>query len=206
VSDAPTPDEFYKQRVPEQWNRLLADQQRAVETAQRVLDQMRAVRATIRADVRGPGGGTFFLNIVDGAMRVGDAPAQPPFLTVIQERDGFERLAREAGDSALGMLGGLAGLAGEMRLTQARIDNLAGVEGTLEFTVTGDDGFSLRTHFGPGPVADEPKTRIRVDDEIYRGLREGRLDPQQAFMSGKLAVEGDMQLAMQLALAALSPD
>ena len=54
------------------------------------------------------------------------------------------------------------------------------VRATLEFTVTGDNGFSLRTHFGPGPASDEPRTRIRVDEEIYRGLREGRLDPQQA--------------------------
>jgi hypothetical protein len=203
---APTPDSFYREDVPRQWNRLLADQERAVESARRVLDAMRAVNATIRVEVRGPGGGTFFLNVKQGEMSAGDAAAQPPFLTVVQERDTFERVAREAGDSALGLLGGLAGLTGEMRLTAGRIRNLAAVQGMIEFAVTGENGFRLRTHFGPGPVPDEPQTVIRVDEQGYRDLREGRLDPQQAFMSGKLAVEGDLQLAMQLALAALSPD
>lgn len=205
-SDAETPHDFYGSRLPEQFNRALREQERRVEAAQRALDGMRAVRATIRIEVRGEGGGTFFLNVERGVMAAGDAPAQPPFLAVIQDRAAFERLAREAGDSALGMLGGLSGLAGEMKLTQARIDNLKRVRGSLHFEVTGADGFALLTHFGDGPLPDPPTTTIRVDPETYAALRGGALDPQQAFMSGKLQVEGDMQLAMQLALAALSPD
>jgi hypothetical protein len=205
-SDAETPRHFYAERLPEQFNRALREQERRVEAAQRALDGMRAVSATIRIEVRGTDGGTFFLNVEHGVMSAGDAPAHPPFLAVIQDRAAFEKLAREAGDSALGMLGGLSGLAGEMKLTRARIDNLAGVRGTLRFEVTGPEGFALLTQFGDGAVADPPTTTIRVDPETYAALRGGRLDPQQAFMGGKIQVEGDMQLAMQLALAALSPD
>ncbi len=205
-SDAETPRHFYAERMPEQFNRALRDQERRVEAAQRALDGMRAVDATIRIEVCGPGGGTFFLNVERGVMTSGEAPAHPPFLAVIQDRAAFEKLAREAGDSALGMLGGLSGLAGEMKLTKARIDNLAGVRGSLRFEVTGADGFALLTQFGDGPVTDPPTTTIRVDPETYAALRAGALDPQQAFMTGKIQVEGDMQLAMQLALAALSPD
>ena len=206
MSDAPSPDRYYTEQLPAQFNRMLGEQERAVESAQRVLDGMRAVDATIRVDVEGEGGGTFFLNVRQGVMSAGDSPDQPPFLTLLQDRGSFERVVEEAGDSAFGMLGGLSGLAGEMKLTRMRIENLAGVEGCLEFTVTGDRGFTLRTHFGKAPLPSAPDTTIRVDEEGYAELREGRLDPQQAFMDGRIQVEGDMQLAMQLALAALSPD
>jgi hypothetical protein len=167
---------------------------------------MVAVDATIRVEVEGEGGGTFHLNIERGRMSAADEPAHPPFLTLFQDRRAFERIAREAGDSAMALLGGLSGLAGEMKLTRARIDNLAFVNGLIHFEVTGDDGFVLRTHFGTDPVPPEPQTRIRVDEAAYRDLRSGELDPQSAFMSQQIVVEGDMQMAMQLALAAIAPD
>lgn len=203
---APTPREFYAERLPAQFNRMLEDQERAVVEARRVCDEMKAVDATIRVEVRGEGGGTFFLNVAGGRMAAGDAPAHAPLLTLVQDDRAFARVVTEAGDSALGMLGGLSGLAGEMRLTVGRIRNLEGVKGCLRFTVTGGDGFTLLAHFGPEPVPDTPDTTISVDPEGYTELRAGRLDPQTAFMSGRIQVEGDMQLAMQLALAALSPD
>jgi hypothetical protein len=203
---AETPRQFYTERIPDQFNRALRDQERLVERATRQLEGMRAVTASIRVDVRGEGGGTFFLNVEKGRMSAGEAPTQTPFLTLVQERTAFERLVREAGDSALGWLGGVSGLAGEMRLTRARLEQLAELEGCVRFEVSGDDGFWLLTHFGQGAPPEEPSTTIRVAPQTYAELRAGRLDPQNAFMSGQIQVEGDLQLAMHLALAALSPD
>jgi hypothetical protein len=171
-----------------------------------VYDAMRAVDATIRIDVEGPGGGTFFLNIERGRMRPGECAAHPPFLTVIQDQRAFERVAREAGDSALAVLGGLSGLAGEIRLTRARVDQLAEVNALVWFEVSGEDGFALRTHFGSAPVPAEPRTRITVAEHAYQKLRDGALDPQLAFMTEQIRVEGDLQTAMQIALAAIGPD
>jgi SCP-2 sterol transfer family protein len=167
---------------------------------------MRAVDATIRVDVEGPGGGTFFLNIEGGLMRRGERATHPPFLTVIQDRRAFERVAREAGDSALAVLGGLSGLAGEIKLTRARVEQLAGIDALVCFEVSGEDGFALRTHFGPSPVPAEPRTRITVGEDAYREMRAGALDPQLAFMNEWIRIEGDLQPAMQIALAAISPD
>jgi hypothetical protein len=200
------PRSFYRDRIPTQFNRALDEQAAAGEEGARVLAGMQAVNATIRVDVGTDDGGTFFLNIRDGRMRCEDSPAFPPFLTLVQDRAAFEVVAREAGDSAMALLGGLSGLAGEMKLTRQRIDNLAGVKGALRFEVTGERGFTLLTHFGAGPIPDPPNCRIAVDWDAYSALRAGTLHPQDAFMTGKIKVEGDMQLAMQLALAALSPD
>jgi len=204
-----SPAAFYGARVPEQWNRTLAEQEAAAagdEAAGRVLEGMRGVEATLRVDVAGEGGGTFFLNVRRGAMAAEDAPATTPILTVVQDRRAFERIAGEAGDSALGLLGGLSGFTGDFKLTKSRLDALAGVSGCLGFEVTGDDGFAFRVHFGATPVPDAPDTEIKVTPETYADLREGRLDPQNAFMSGQLDVTGDLQIAMSLALAALSPE
>ena len=205
----PSPRAFYTERVPAQWNQTLADQETAAagdEAAGKVLEGMRDVDVTVRVDVECHDGGTFFLNVRRGVMAAEDTAAGTPFMTLIQDRRAFEKIASEAGDSALGLLGGLSGLAGDFKLTKSRLENLAGVSGCLAFVVTGSDGFSFRIHFGDDPVPEAPDTEIKVGAEIYADLREGRLDPQNAFMSGQLDVSGDLQIAMILALAALSPE
>lgn len=202
----PDPRSFYTETLPAQWNRALREQERAVQAAQRLLDGMRAVSATIRVQVEGEGGGTFYLNVHEGVLTPGEAPAHEPFLTLVQDRAGFERLAAEAGDSPMAFLGGLSGLAGEMKLTRDRLENLQGLRGCVRFEVTGPGGFALRTHFGPGAVPEAADTTITVAPDAYRKLRTGELAPHDAFMTGQIAVDGDMQLAMQIALAAMAPD
>ena len=206
ASVPPDPQSYFTERLPVQFERALRAQERAVEAARRLLDGMRAVDTTIVVEVSGEGGGRFVLNVDAGRLTPGDAPAHPVVMTLVQTRRDFERLIRDAGDSALGFLGGLSGLAGEIKLTKERLGLLAGLRGTLRFRVKGDDGFAVLTHFGPGAPKEPPDTEIRVDPEVYADLQAGRLDAQNAFMSGKLELEGDMQLAMQLALAAMSPD
>lgn len=205
-----TPQQYYTEMVPAQFNRVMAEQQSAAAggdaDAARVLDSMKSVNATLRIDVRGEGGGSWFLNVRGGAVTADESADQAPFLTLVQDRSDFEALVAEAGDSPLNLLGGLSGLSGAMKLTRLRIDNLAGMNGLLQFTLNGEGGFTLFIHFGSEPLPDEPTAKIGVQAEGYRKLRSGEVDPQQAFMDGTIQVEGDMQLAMQLALAALSPD
>ncbi len=206
MSDAPDPSTFFRERFPAQLNRSLAEQEQAAQQAQRALDGMRAVAATIRFEVGGAGGGTFFVNIEKGRSSAGDSAAQTPFLSIALDVAHYEPLFREAGDNVLGFLGGISGMGAPIRLTQTRVAQIAEVGGTLCFELTGEGGFTLLATLGESAPRDGADTTIRVDTQAYRELREGRLEPQEAFLAGKIAVEGDMQRAMQLALAVLSPD
>jgi putative sterol carrier protein len=204
----PAPEVFFAERFPAQMNRQLAEQEESAAAAQRALAGMRAVDATLRFDVRGPGGGTWYVNFAEGRAAAGSAPAHPPFLSIVLERADFEPLWREAGDNVLGFLGGVSGMGTPIKLTRSRVEQIGAVKGALLFELTGEGGFRLVAHLGGDPPADDapPATAIRVDAQAYRELRSGALQPQDAFLAGKIQVEGDMQLAMQLALAVLSPD
>jgi len=211
MSAPPEPRVFFTERLPAQMNRTLAEQQEAAAAAQRALEGMRSLEATLRFDVRGPEGGTWYVNVAEGRSSAADTPAHEPFLAVEIDRRDFEPLWREAGDNVLGFLGGVSGLGTPIKLTRSRVEQIARVRGTLLFELTGEGGFKLlaRLGGGGGPGAGEgggPDTAIRVDTEAYRALRCGTLQPQDAFLAGQIRIEGDMQLAMQLALAVLSPD
>ncbi len=201
----PDPEVFYRERIPAQWNRRLDEQEQLGQEGREVFDSMKTVNATIRVDIL-DSESSYFLNISDGCMMAGEEAAHPPFLTLRQDRVAYERIAVEAGDSAMAMLGGLSGLAGELRLTQRRVDNMTDVQSLLKLVIQGDNGFELLTHFGTGPIPNEPAASITVDEQAYRELRSGALNPEEAFMDGRIAIEGDLQVAMQLALAAISPD
>lgn len=206
MSQAPDPKTFFRERFPAQLNRALAEQEQAAAAAQRTLDGMRAVEATIRFVVTGADGGTFFVNLAAGRSSAGDTAAHPPFLSIALDRAHYEPLFREAGDNVLGFLGGISGMGAPVKLTKTRVAQIAEVGGTLLFELTGEGGFQLLARLGEGEPAAPADTTIRVDTEAFRELRAGKLEPQEAFLGGKIAVEGDMQKAMQLALAVLSPD
>jgi putative sterol carrier protein len=75
----------------------------------------------------------------------------------------------------------------------------------------GGDGFSATAKFvieGEGAViidgdgaraGDDPAdVTMTADVDTFQAIMEGELNPTAAFMSGKLTVDGDMGLAMQL--------
>jgi hypothetical protein len=205
-----SPHDFYDRRVPVHWNRSLDDQREAARDdpdAARLADAMEAVNGSIRIVLRDADTDEeiFHLDIAGGRMHAADEPGHPPFLTLVHDRAAFEVLERESGDSVLGFLGGLAGLGEELKLTADRMQNLAGLEGTLRFCRTGERGFTILVHFGSDAIG-EPRCSLEIGAETYEALRAGRLGPHEAFMNGEIVATGDMQMAMQLALAALTPE
>jgi hypothetical protein len=203
-------DLFYTERVPAQFNRARAKQESAAtgdEEQTRILDEMRAVRTAIGVQVEtAEGPRSFAFDIECGVMNFVPTPEREPFLVLHHSLADFNPLRRECGDSILGFLGALAGLGDEMRLTAQRVRSLRELAGGLVFEITGASGFALLARFGATAPENEPRTRIRIDEKIFSSLRSGELDPQDAFLDGLVEVEGDMEMAIRLALAAASPD
>lgn len=201
---------FYRERVPEQFNRTLESQRAAARddpAAARLLEEMEAVRTAIVVQIdSGDALHRHAYEIDRGEMRWVDEPTGAPFLILGHALEDFPNIRRECGDSLLGFLGGLAGLGDEMRLTSQRVRSLRELAGSLVFERVGRGGFALFASFGIETPEAEPRATIRLDEAVYGRLRTGELDPQDAFLNGEIAIEGDMEMAVGLALTALSPD
>jgi len=204
------PDTFYGERVPAHWNGTLEAQVTAAEAeaeAGRVLEEMRRVDATIDVVVTGADPDRrYHLNVRKGVMTSDAEADRAPFLVLEHDLETFATLERESGDSLLGFLGALAGQPGDMRLTPTRLQNLLALRGRARLVLTGGAPMTLDARFGPAGDEAAPSCTLRVASDAFAALRAGELAPQEAFFGGQIEVEGDMQLAMQLALAALSPE
>lgn len=204
MNDAPR--RFYTERVPEQFNRTLEAAHADGGDEGALYRALTAVDTTLEIRVDGAEGSPYFLNVDAGHMEAGTSPAHAPLMVLCHDLGAFAAIERESGDSALGFLGGMAGLGRELRLTRARVAALRQVDGTVRFSVTGEGGFTLCARFGGGEPAEPADCEVSIDRDVHARLRAGEIDAQDAFMSGKVDIAGDMQRAMQLALAVVSPD
>ena len=75
-----------------------------------------------------------------------------------------------------------------------------GFAGTAKF-VLGDEGSIVVDGDGARASDDDAPVTLSADVETFQAILAGELDPTAAFMQGKLAVDGDMGMAMQLASA-----
>ncbi|HVG48504.1 MAG TPA: SCP2 sterol-binding domain-containing protein [Rubellimicrobium sp.] len=73
-------------------------------------------------------------------------------------------------------------------------------EGTAMFVLTGEGSIFLdagEARVGEGPA----EVTLTATPETFQGMLNGTVNATSAFMSGKLAVDGDMGAAMRLASA-----
>ncbi len=82
-------------------------------------------------------------------------------------------------------------------------DRAAGVDKTIQFDFTGREAGTWNVHVHDGTVeyaqgpAQNPNATISADSDDWLNILSGALNPVNAFMAGKVKVQGDMNLAMQ---------
>ena len=72
-----------------------------------------------------------------------------------------------------------------------------GIPGTAKFVIEGE-GSLIVDGTGVRAGDDDADVTLTADRETFEGILSGDVNPTAAFMQGKLAVDGDMGLAMQL--------
>lgn len=75
-----------------------------------------------------------------------------------------------------------------------------GLPGTAKFVIAGEGALMIDAA-GVRAGDEEADVTITADRETFEGLLSGDVNPTAAFMQGKLAIDGDMGLAMQLGAA-----
>lgn len=72
--------------------------------------------------------------------------------------------------------------------------------GTAKFVIE-NEGAIMVDEDGARAGDEEADVTLSANADTFQSILEGDLDPTSAFMSGKLTVDGDMGLAMQLGSA-----
>ncbi|MCZ4350982.1 SCP2 sterol-binding domain-containing protein [Roseovarius aestuarii] len=71
------------------------------------------------------------------------------------------------------------------------------LEGSAKFVIEGE-GAVIIDENGARAGDDDTDVTLTADAETFQAIMDGDMDPTAAFMGGKLAVDGDMGMAMKL--------
>ena len=156
----------------------------------------------VRAMISGPAGGAWDLEAEDDHLIGPAASGGAPDVLVRQSSVDFR--AAFDGDPDLPVLIPPGWTALDLLFLDAReADALKSVQGRILLELVGKRArrWSLDCGFGKaGVTAGRPRTTIRVDGATFEGMQTGAIPPLQPLLDGRLALEGDRALAMQLLL------
>jgi len=204
------PVEFLRESFPKLFARGIEVLERRAaagdERAQRILDDVKGVTgaASLQIDDQPP----VVLSATAGALTAGDAPADevPVRIVAALPGDALQLLLGEATEA--GALENEEVAVGAAQTASKRFeDALAGRPLTCHVTI-GDvpslGDIQVRVGFNVPQVPAEPGFTTELSFSDLESVQRGELSMQELFLGGKLKMEGDYSLALQIAMQLLT--
>jgi hypothetical protein len=159
---------------------------------------------TVRTTISGAGGGTWEIRAQGTTLSIGEAGKDPPDIWIRQSVADL-RVALGAPDPDLPELVPPGWSVRDLLFAAdpRDVDLVRQVSGRVAFEIDGRRRrrWALDVGFGKAGVsAGRPRTTVRIDGATVEGMRAGTVPPMQMLLDGRLKVEGDRALAMQLLL------
>jgi hypothetical protein len=158
----------------------------------------------VRATLSGVAGGAWDVQASESELRVEKATREPPDVWLRQSAVDFLTALSPEPDPDLPELLPPGWSALDLLFLDPRdIELLRQVSGRILVEVAGRRGrrWAFDVGFGKtGVSAGRPRSTIRLDGSTFEGLRNGSIAPMQPLFDGRLKLEGDRALAMQLLL------
>jgi len=175
-----TPEQFFEQLLP------------AGFAAQKETGAAVPQDFNMQYHITGSGGGDWHVTIKDGVL-TSKKGTEPAVLTFTLSIDDFldAILSRNGAAPALLLPASRPGRpdnSGRAKMLKGAISQ--------ELARESGDPFKLEMKFNG---ADAPRTVLKMKLADFVAMQEGRLNGQEAFMTGKLRIEGDMAFMMQVA-------
>ena len=76
-------------------------------------------------------------------------------------------------------------------------EKIGSFDGSVKFVIE-NEGAIMVDEAGVRAADEEAECTMTADEDTFRGILDGSVNPTAAFMSGKLKVDGDMGQAMKL--------
>jgi len=164
------------------------------------LPMLGELAATLAVRVAGPEGGEWSCRLDKNGLKVAPGLKDDAVITLSLDTKNF--LAAVTGELKMGAPQGGSRKAPPPEQIPGRIaqtlESLRQVKGQLRYHLNDPAGdFIVDIKFA-GPLKDAPDAEVIMNREIAEGMAKGEVDPQQAFMAGKIRIEGDLSLLIQL--------
>jgi len=172
-------------------------------------ESLRGIDACFGVCLEGKGGGEWLVQLRGGKLRVEPGTREGAAVSVVQSVADWrgalwEGRGGEVGRQAAALFrpgAAAASRAGELVAPAvAALAQAEGLSGLVRVCVEdGDAGpWSLGLQLGPGAVPPEPTTTVSLRADDVDAMLRGELGPLEAFMGGRIQVQGDVALLMQL--------